>query len=199
MDMGQWACLPSCPPACYCWQRQPCVFSRIRQCLCLRCAATLGNMAMLPLAMPPPEPVACLPVWSGLARPAPADAALEEWGQAMEEGDWETAWHVFETAYPVDSEDFPSLEELQVKLALHCSGGVGGRTQWSSCRRHWPPQHVCSCAVASLLCAAESRCLRCCWLCHRHRPCSCHRCHHCCCCCCCCHHCHQRCCGCCDC
>jgi small subunit ribosomal protein S9 len=40
------------------------------------------------------------------------DAAVEEWGRAMEAGDWERAWEVFEGAFPVDTPEFPPLEEL---------------------------------------------------------------------------------------
>lgn len=37
---------------------------------------------------------------------------LEQWGAAMEVGDWERAWSIFETEFPVDSEEFPPLEDL---------------------------------------------------------------------------------------
>jgi len=40
------------------------------------------------------------------------DAALDAWGVAMEEGDWDRAWDIFESRFPVDTELFPTLEEL---------------------------------------------------------------------------------------
>lgn len=49
---------------------------------------------------------------SGQLTFADADEALEAWGQAMDQGDWSTAWDIFEGVLPVDTEEFPSLEDL---------------------------------------------------------------------------------------
>eukprot|EP00887_Chlorella_sp_A99_P002232 scaffold10.g2232.t1 len=58
-----------------------------------------------------------------VGEPIDLDAALEEWGHAMDEGDWEAAWSVFEAAVPVDGEEFPTLLELQARLRGAASGG----------------------------------------------------------------------------
>ena len=41
-----------------------------------------------------------------------ADAALEAWGKAMDDGDWGAAWDIFEGVLPVETDEFPALEEL---------------------------------------------------------------------------------------
>ena len=46
------------------------------------------------------------------APPGDANAALAAWGAAMDAGDWERAWEVFEGSFPVDAPEFPPLEEL---------------------------------------------------------------------------------------
>ncbi|PRW05792.1 cytosolic phosphoglucose isomerase isoform A [Chlorella sorokiniana] len=43
---------------------------------------------------------------------ANAEEALEAWGKAMDQGDWSTAWDIFEGVLPVDTEEFPPLEDL---------------------------------------------------------------------------------------
>lgn len=40
------------------------------------------------------------------------DQILEEWGSAMDRGDWDRAWDIFENSFPVDERHFPSLEEI---------------------------------------------------------------------------------------
>jgi small subunit ribosomal protein S9 len=41
------------------------------------------------------------------------DTALDEWGTAMDEGNWDRAWDIFESQFPVDTPgEFPTLEEL---------------------------------------------------------------------------------------
>lgn len=38
--------------------------------------------------------------------------ALDKWGAAMECGDWDTAWNIFEEQFSVDGPEFAPLEEL---------------------------------------------------------------------------------------
>ncbi|KAL4440604.1 hypothetical protein ABPG75_003605 [Micractinium tetrahymenae] len=49
---------------------------------------------------------------SGHLRFSNYDEVLEAWGKAMDEGDWGAAFDIFEGAYPVDTEEFPDLQEL---------------------------------------------------------------------------------------
>ena len=58
----------------------------------------------------------------------------------MDEGDWETAWAVFEAAYPTDGPEFPSLDELLV--------GAGARTRM--CGSSWGRGAVCSAGSSRL-------------------------------------------------
>lgn len=41
-----------------------------------------------------------------------AEVAFEEWGSAVESGDWDRAWDIFETLAPVDGPEFASLYEI---------------------------------------------------------------------------------------
>lgn len=43
---------------------------------------------------------------------ADAEAAFEAWGAAVESGDWDTAWDIFESIAPVDGPEFASLYEI---------------------------------------------------------------------------------------
>ncbi|KAI3431266.1 hypothetical protein D9Q98_004328 [Chlorella vulgaris] len=40
------------------------------------------------------------------------EESLEAWGKAMDEGDWGTAWDIFEGVLPVETDQFPDLQEL---------------------------------------------------------------------------------------
>ncbi|GAB4819522.1 hypothetical protein N2152v2_006568 [Parachlorella kessleri] len=41
------------------------------------------------------------------------EMVLEEWGRAMDEGNWDRAWDIFESAFPVENtQEFPALEDL---------------------------------------------------------------------------------------
>lgn len=40
------------------------------------------------------------------------DDALEAWGAALDKGDWDTAWQIFDQEFPVDTPEFPSIEEM---------------------------------------------------------------------------------------
>lgn len=58
------------------------------------------------------SPEGALPSAQASAAVEDFDAALDQWGSAMDSGDWERAWEIFETQFPVDTPLFPSLEDL---------------------------------------------------------------------------------------